>query len=208
MTLPLVVLSVFAISFGWLGIPEWMTGGAIPNWFHEFVGGALLEHPEALPFNIVPLATSLVVALGGLALGWVLYASIPAGAKDPVQRMIGDGVFNILKNKYYIDELYDRVFIKPAYWIADTFTSRWMDRGVIDGILHWLARASVATGAFFRNAIDRPIINGLADRLSEYVRDSLSPAMRIIQTGRIQQYMVLALVSLAVFSALFFFLLR
>jgi hypothetical protein len=83
-----------------------------------------------------------------------------------------------------------------------------MDRGVIDGFLHWLAYISGVIGAFFRNVIDRPIINGLADRISEWVRDSISPAMRFIQTGRIQQYMVLALVSLAVFSALFFFLLR
>ena len=56
MTLPLVILAVFAIGFGWLGIPEYMTGGAIPNWFHEFVGGTLLEHPEKLPFSVVPLA--------------------------------------------------------------------------------------------------------------------------------------------------------
>ena len=41
MTLPLVILSVFAIGFGWVGIPNvsrlWVV--AIPNWFHEFVGG-------------------------------------------------------------------------------------------------------------------------------------------------------------------------
>jgi NADH-quinone oxidoreductase subunit L len=179
----------------------------MPNWFHEFVGGALLEHPETLPFNVVPLATSLIVALGGLALGWVVYTNIKAGAKDPVERTLGAGLFGLLRNKYYIDELYDRVFVKPAYWIADSFTSKWMDRGVIDGILHGLARISVALGSFFRNVIDRPIINGLADRISEGVRDQLSPGMRFIQTGRVQQYMVLALVSLAVFSALFFVLL-
>ena len=83
-----------------------------------------------------------------------------------------------------------------------------MDRSVIDGILHWFAYISGRIGDFFRNAIDRPIVNGAADRLSEWVRDNLSPSMRYIQTGRVQQYMVLALVSLAVFSALFFFLLR
>ena len=69
-SLPLVILAIFAVGFGWLGIPEHFTGGAIPNWIHEFVGGTLLKEPEVLAFNIVPLLTSLVVALGGLALGW------------------------------------------------------------------------------------------------------------------------------------------
>ena len=68
MTVPLIVLSVFAIGYGWVGIPEHfpLLGGLIPNWFHEFVGSTLAVMPEAAPFNIVPLLTSLVVALGGL----------------------------------------------------------------------------------------------------------------------------------------------
>jgi len=47
MTGPLVVLSVFAIGYGWVGIPEHfpLLGGIVPNWFHEFVGGTLAEHP-------------------------------------------------------------------------------------------------------------------------------------------------------------------
>ncbi len=47
MTLPLVVLAVFAVSAGWVGIPEHfpVIGGLLPNWFHEFVGGTLLGAP-------------------------------------------------------------------------------------------------------------------------------------------------------------------
>jgi NADH-quinone oxidoreductase subunit L len=207
MTLPLIILAVFAIGFGWVGIPEHfpVLGGLIPNWFHEFVGGTLLEHPEALPFNIVPLLTSLLVALGGLALGWAVYRNIPAGAKDPVERTLGAGAYNILRSKYFVDELYDKVFVKPAYWIAETFTSAWMDRRVIDGILHFIARISLDIGTFLRTWIDKLIINGIPDKLSEGVRDQLSPFMRFIQTGRVQQYMVLALVSLAVFTAVLYF---
>jgi NADH-quinone oxidoreductase subunit L len=210
MTLPLVILAFFSVTFGWTGIPEKFPaiGGIVPNWFHEFVGGTLLEHPEALAFSWVPLITSLAVSLGGLTLGWLVYRNTRAGAKDPVEGALGATIYRWLKNKYYVDELYQVVFIRPAGWIAETFTSKWMDRGVIDGFLHWLARASIAIGAFFRNVIDKPIINGPPDRLSEWVRDQIAPAMRYIQTGRIQQYMVLALLSLAVFSALFFFLLQ
>src|SRR5512136_2561276 len=47
MTLPLVILAVFAISIGWVGIPEHFPGlgGLLPNWFHGFVGATLLEEP-------------------------------------------------------------------------------------------------------------------------------------------------------------------
>jgi hypothetical protein len=48
MTMPLVVLSVFAIAYGWVGIPEHFPaiGGLFPNWFHDFVGHTLAEVPK------------------------------------------------------------------------------------------------------------------------------------------------------------------
>ncbi len=51
MTVPLVVLSIFAIGYGWVGIPEGfpVIGGLIPNWFHEFVGSTLAEMPAEAP---------------------------------------------------------------------------------------------------------------------------------------------------------------
>jgi NADH-quinone oxidoreductase subunit L len=78
MTTPLVVLAFFAITYGWVGIPEHfpLLGGIVPNWLHEFVGGTLLEHPPVLEFSIWPLLTSLAVALGGLFLGWYVYRNV------------------------------------------------------------------------------------------------------------------------------------
>ncbi len=208
MTLPLVILAFFAVVFGWVGIPEKfpLIGGLLPNWFHEFVGGTLLEHPEALPFNWIPLLTSLVVALGGLALGYYVYNGIQAGARDPVEKTLGATVYRWLKNKYYFDELYDAVFVRPAYWLAETFTSLWMDRTVIDGILHGFAYISGIIGNFLRNAIDKPIVNGSGDMVGEGTK-KLGGVFRTIQTGRVQQYMILALVSIAAFTALFYYLL-
>lgn len=205
MTLPLVVLAFFAVTAGWAGIPEHFPGlgGLIPNWFHEFVGGTLLEHPEAVEFSIWPLLTSLVVALGGLALGWYVYRNIPAEAPDPVEKALGP-VHKVLKNKYYFDELYDFLFIKPAYWFAETFTSLWMDRGVIDGFLHKVAQAVGIIGNFFRNKIDKPIINEfMGDGTGNSIKQ-IGQDLRPIQTGKVQQYMMFGLSVLA-FSALFFY---
>jgi len=208
MTLPLVILAVFSVCFGWLGIPEDfpLIGGLIPNFIHEFVGSTLLEMPEALPFSIVPLLTSLVVALGGLALGWWVYKGIKAGAMDPVEKLLGPSISKLLKNKYYFDELYQFLFVRPANWMAVTFTSLWMDRIVIDGILHAVASLTSPLGHFFRNYIDKAIVNWSGDKAAD-ITQGMGGEFRTIQTGRIQQYMVLALVSIGVFGGFYYYVL-
>jgi hypothetical protein len=57
-----------------------------------------------------------------------------------------------------------------------------------------------------RNYIDKPIVNGSGDLVGESVK-KLGQVFKPIQTGRIQQYMIMALVIMAAFSALFYYLL-
>ncbi len=203
MTAPLVILAFFAISAGWLGLPGWISAGALPNWFHEFVGGTLLEHPEAVEFNIIPVLTSMVVALGGLGLGAWVYRNVQAGESDPLEKALGP-LHKLLKNKYYFDELYNYLFVRPAYWMAAVFTSIWMDRKVIDGILHWFAYVTGVIGNSLRDYFDKPVVNGFGDFVGESTK-RIGVWFRAIQTGRIQQYMILALISMVFFSAVFYY---
>jgi NADH-quinone oxidoreductase subunit L len=207
MTLPLVILAFFSVTAGWVGIPQGfpLLSGLVPNWIHDFVGGTLAEHPEVLPFNWLPLLTSLVVALGGLTLGWLVYRNYRAGQPDPLQKALGP-VYTVLQRKYYFDELYDLIFVRPAYWLSATFTSLWMDRIVIDGFLHGIASVTVVIGHFFRNAIDKPIINGFGDWVSEITK-KIGHDIRPLQTGRVQQYMIMGLVTVTAFAILFYYLL-
>lgn len=206
MTLPLIILAVFGIGAGWVGIPEDFLGLHLPaNWFHEFVGGTLAEHPETLEFNILPLLTSLVVALGGLFVGWLVYRKYQAGTPDPLEKALGP-VHKILKNKYYFDEIYQFLFVRPAYWFADTFTNQWLDRGLIDGILHGVARVLYSLGGIFRNYFDKPVINGFGDFMGEGTK-KLGRSLRVIQTGRVQQYLLVAFV-LAFGTLMYYILLR
>jgi NADH-quinone oxidoreductase subunit L len=203
MTVPLVILAVFAISAGWVGLPGWITAGAISNWFHEFVGGTLLEHPQAVEFNIIPVLTSLVVALGGLGLGAWVYRNVQAGESDPLEKALGP-VHKLLKNKYYFDELYNYLFVRPADWLAAVFTSIWMDRKVIDGTLHWFAHVTGVIGNSLRDYFDKPVVNGFGDFVGESTK-RIGVWFRAIQTGKIQQYMILALISMVFFSAVFYY---
>src|SRR5215216_2107863 len=203
MTTPLVILAIFAIAYGWVGIPEEfpVLGGILPNWIHEFVGGTLAERPETIVFNWIPLITSLVVALGGLYLGWVTYRNVNSSAEDRLQ-------IPVLKNKYYFDEFYERVFVKPAYWFAETFVYQWMDKGLIDGILHSFGPATQGLGATIRNYFDLPVINRLIGDGSAEMTYWFGEKLRAIQTGRIQQYLMFALVIFIVIgAAIYFFML-
>lgn len=204
MTVPLIVLSIVAIGYGWFGVPKSfpLIGGILPEWFQEFVGEALLEPPVLPLFHPVPLLTSFVVSFGGLFLGWWVYRNIKAGEEDPLKRWLG-GLFTVLQNKYYFDEIYQVVFIRPSIWISETLVSQIVDRGIIDGILHFLAYLSSLVGSFFRNAIDNPIINGFGDLVGEGTK-RIGISARIIQTGKIQQYMTIALI--IVFGVLVFFI--
>lgn len=194
MTVPLVVLAAFSISVGWVGIPEHfpILGGLVPNWFHEFVGSTLTKHPSAVEFNPIPLLTSFVVALGGLLIGWLVYRDTKAGAADALEKPLG-GIYKILRNKYYFDELYHLLFVRPAYWVAETFTYLWLDRGLIDGVLHAIANVAFVLGGLFRNWIDKPVVNGFGDFVGEIVK-KFGRTFRFIQTGYIQQYLLMALV--------------
>ena len=206
MTLPLVLLAVFAIIAGWPGIPGDfpLIGGFIPNFVHEFVGETLAEHPEAISFSWIPLLISLGVSLGGLALGWWVYRDIPAGAPDPLEKPLGP-IYKLLKNKYYFDELYGFIFVRPSLWLSETFTYLWLDRTIIDGFLHFVSRITFSLGGVFRNYIDKPVINGFGDFVGESVK-RIGRSGRYIQTGRVQQYMIMALIIAfgTLFSYLFF----
>jgi NADH-quinone oxidoreductase subunit L len=206
MTLPLVVLAVFAVCIGWIGIESNfpLLGGLAPDVMVEFVGSMLGETEHEAAFNAVPLITSLVVALGGLLAGWLVYRKQKAGQPDALQQPLGK-VHTLLKNKYYIDELYDLVFIRPSRWLSDTFSAIWLDQKVIDGALHGLAGLGISLGKVFRSKFDLPVVNGAGDALGKATRD-FGGLLKHAQTGKVQQYMLIGLSVISVAAIFFYYL--
>ncbi len=204
MTLPLVVLAVFAVAIGWIGIEGNfpVLGGLAPDVMVEFVGSMLGEAEHEATFNAVPLLTSVVVALGGLLAGWLVYRKQQAGQPDLLQKPLG-GLHKVLKNKYYFDEIYQFLFINPARWISDTFSAIWLDQKLIDGALHGIAGLGLWLGKVFRNQFDLPVVNGAGDALGKATRD-LGGSMKRMQTGKVQQYMLIGLSVISV-AAIFFY---
>jgi NADH:ubiquinone oxidoreductase subunit 5 (subunit L)/multisubunit Na+/H+ antiporter MnhA subunit len=82
-----------------------------------------------------------------------------------------------------------------------------MDQGLIDGILHAFGPATQRLGAFIRNYFDLPVINRFFGDGSADVTYGAGQRLRAVQTGRIQQYLMFALVVfIAIGAALYFFL--
>ena len=204
MTIPLMVLAVFAIVAGWIGIPRTfpVLGTLSTNPFHHYLGSlAEALHIEAaeLPFSAVPLITSMVVALGGLLLGYLVYRGYAARAQsetpDPLARPLG-GVYRILQNKYYFDELYYKVFVKGSQRLANwlfKFDDAWIIDPIVDGVGkfgRWLSEV----GHWF----DVNVVDALVNLIGR-VAGSLGSALRTLQTGKAQNYLftVLLVVSLA-----------
>ncbi len=207
MTIPLIVLAVFAVGAGWFGIPHTFPGlgQVVPNFFEEFVGGMLHAESHVAPaHSYVPLLVSVLVSIGGLLLGYLVYRGYSkSDAEDPVGSRLGF-YWDWLQNRYYIDQFYHRVFIRTSDWLAEVFTYRWIDKGLIDGLIEGVARGSLWLGTAVRRWIDLQVVNWLGDQSGKVVRGT-GLELREVQTGRVQQYMLLALILLVVISAVFFY---
>ncbi len=205
MNLPLIVLAVFAVIAGYVGVHrDFPLLGPLfgSNPFHEFVGGTLLEHPETLPLDAEPLLLSIGLALGGLLVGWLVYVRRPlaAGAADPLARFLGP-LYTLFERKYYMDELYDWVFVRPAQWFAEQVAYLLIDRRIIDGFLHFVAR-SVEWLAFRNKDFDTHVVNAGADELVEGI-GSASESFKYVQSGRVQQYLAVAVAGVLMLAAVF-----
>jgi NADH-quinone oxidoreductase subunit L len=203
MTWPLVILAVFAIGIGWLGIPEGLTGGLIPNFFQSFVGATLVEEPEALAFNAVPMLVSIAVALTGLGLGYFVYRKQTAGQKDPLEVALPGFIYTTLKRKYYFDEFYNFFIIRPVWWLSETFSYLIVDRTVIDGALHAIGFAAQWIGRSIRQYFDAPFINRFIGDGSAAVTQWSGQKLKLSQPGQVQSYLVGSLVVIIILAGIF-----
>ncbi|MDE2911023.1 MAG: proton-conducting transporter membrane subunit [Chloroflexota bacterium] len=221
MTLPLLILALFAIGAGFVGVPsDFPVLGPIfspeYNAFHHLVIEALPlpettaafaslpdYHPKAPPFNIVPVATSFIVALLGLWLGYMIYWRKPlkAGQADPMEKFLGP-LHPILQNRYYLDDAYIAAFVKPSQWLARHVTS-FLDRGIIDAILHIIARIFTWLGDLIK-VLNLWLIDGVGDGIPIAIFH-FGGWLRRLQSGRVQLYLLLALAAAVLIGALLVF---
>jgi NADH-quinone oxidoreductase subunit L len=203
MTLPLVVLAFFAVTAGWIGIPHAfpVLGQFSNTWLQGFLGSMLPIEEIVEGHSSIPLITSMVVSLGGLLIGWLLYRKVKDVAQpDPLARGLGP-VFTLLQNKYWIDEVYDRVLIRPSQWFAEKISYQFLDNTVIDGALHAIGRFGLWLGKLLRFGFDLPVVNGAGDGTARGMKWS-GQILRKLQNGKVQHYMGLGVLLMVVAGAI------
>ncbi|MGI6678946.1 MAG: NADH-quinone oxidoreductase subunit L, partial [Dehalobacterium sp.] len=118
MTAPLVILSFFAIFAGW---------GLLRMGYGEMV---FFGHPHHGEINMTIALTSTVFALGGILLAYLIYYRKIVDTDQMVARF--RPIYNLLWNKFYIDEFYSFFFDKIMMGIA--WFCNQTDRKVVDGV--------------------------------------------------------------------------
>jgi len=146
---PLVVLAVLSVIGGWIAAPA-LWGGT--DYFTNFLGPVFGSHEasEALgeaaahSLEITLAVVAVVSALIGLAVAWWLYLSKPEKA-DGIAKSLKPA-YTTLLNKYYVDELYAAVVVKPLLWISTNVLWKVADVAIIDGAVNGIAHETTALG--------------------------------------------------------------
>ena len=176
MTIPLVVLAILSVVAGFIGIPEVLGGNHI---LHSFLEPVFVNSNYRMFSHHLSHSTELTlmgVTIGAVALT-IYLAWINFVKKNTVPRAdstIINPVQKTIYNKYYVDELYAALFMKPINWLSEKI-HRYIEVTIIDRIVNYIGE-SVKTS-------------------SSYIR--------LIQTGRIGFYvfaMVIGLILILLFN--------
>jgi len=222
MTVPLVVLALFATAVAWQppGIfGSWsdlsvvnlleqsrplgtLADTASPTvgmtWPNEHFAHEPAQH-EAIVVPVTWLAT--LTAWAGIALATVIYCLGYIQAVE-VRRQFA-GIHRFLWNKWWFDELYEILFIRPGHAAARLAAA--VDRRLIDGLIDGLARCTRGLATVWDRVADRWIVDGLINAFAAGVY-RLGVRFHGVQTGRLRQYvMFVGAGALAIFVVLSFF---
>jgi NADH-quinone oxidoreductase subunit L len=132
MLVPLAVLALGAALAGRVFRHVFIGDGFEGFWkgalFHG-PGNHILEQMETAPWLVSLLPTLMM--LGGFGIAWYMYIARPAAPRALAEQ--NPILYNFLLNKWYFDELYDFLFVRPAFWIGNLF---WKggDGFIIDGL--------------------------------------------------------------------------
>ena len=179
MIAPLMVLGLLSLAGGFIGFPP------EHGWLHQFlapVAGVGGEHEVGTGTVLSLMMIATGIALFGWALAHYLY-SMNTTAPDRWAAK-ARGVYTMLLNKYYVDELYDLLFVEFTKKVGRSFD--WFDRVVIDGIVRGVAQMA-ELGAEGSTWVEKHVIYGGVNIVG-YGNHLLAKQWRQIQSGMVHHY--------------------
>jgi NADH-quinone oxidoreductase subunit L len=146
---PLVILAVLSTIGGWFALPAFFQG---PDYFANFLGPVFGGHESAEAageitahqLELILAGVAVGTALTGLGVAYWLYLKRPEKADGLAKSL--KPAYTTLLNKYYVDELYAAVVVKPLLWISTNVLWKTADVAGIDGAVNGIADGTTAIG--------------------------------------------------------------
>jgi NADH-quinone oxidoreductase subunit L len=193
-TVPLFILAGLTVIAGVLNLPKLHTFTTWLEHTADIVHPSEFIHPGEFVFWIALLSTALAVGAIGLAY-WLYIRRYAAQQKLPVAQRPDDplrsalnGIFTLLHNKYWVDELYQVMIVNPyiavSKFLADTVDWRFWHDWFHDQVI---ARSFRGFSRLLAGPVDLGVIDGAANGLA-IVTQGLARAMRRLQTGYVRNY--------------------
>src|SRR6185436_10621167 len=147
MLAPLWILAVGAITAGWVGIPE-LLGGS--NWFHHFLepGAEAGEHTLGTGLELALVLLTTLIAAAGIWFARSIYRPADALEHGGAWAARFPALHRLLVEKYYVDEIYDRLIVRPLAALSRLFW-KGVDNFLIDGTINagaWLTELTGEVG--------------------------------------------------------------
>jgi NADH-quinone oxidoreductase subunit L len=176
---PLMALGVLSLFGGFLGFPP------EHGWFQRFlepIAGTGGEHEGSTGLVVILMGVATAIAFLGWGLAHYLY-SISPGTADRWSVKFS-GAYRTLLNKYYVDELYDFLFVEPTKRLGELLD--WFDRTVIDGLVRGVGLLA-DWGSAGSTWIEKHVIYGGLNIIG-YGNHLAARQGRRIQSGMVHHY--------------------
>jgi len=206
MFIPLVALASLSLAFlfsgsltgGLLGHADFVLGGA-NDWFEKLVTNATFSTGHSAQWaehlhhaHIPAMLLSLLVAGAGIAFSFLVFGAKKISA-EKLSNMWPSFVHKAIDNLYYFDWFYIKVFIKKAFLPFSAANANFDDKVIDTGVVDGVGRVTRVTKDIAGAVIDDAIIDGfLVDKGAGGVTALLGGQLQLLQNGRIQRYLLVA----------------
>jgi len=174
MTVPLIILAILSVIGGYIGLPAVFAGengNMFKNWLSPIYKTAELRlghfGTESHTMEILLMTVSVILVITAIYFSLKIFIREPAIAEKFSRKF--KGLYNLLFNKYFVDEVYEAAVIKPIVKGSEKLLWKFTDAAIIDGI-----------------------VNGTAKLV-----DTISGTVRKMQTGIAQFYAVIMMAGIA-----------
>ena len=187
MTIPLIILAALSVGTGYFG--AWF----IPERFSidKFISFFGFEGPE--PLHVIPMLIAVLAGLLGIFAAFILYLKKPLTGKN-INKWITP-FYKLINNKYYIDEIYGFIFIRPLLKAAGFVNTA--DKIVVDGFINLVGKFTVAFSKSV-DTFDSKAVDGAVNKVADAAYLG-GRKLRKIQTGDASSYLAVMFGAVAIF---------